>query len=328
MSNSAQGSDPAEASTTVSPRQGAAISAFAIRAALGLARVALLLWLYGPARIVESLARERLAFFALAVAIYIAGQAMSSYRWMLLARLVELRGPWRDYFRWYFIGMFTNLFVPGLIGGDAARSAYLGLRHRRMGSAIASVAADRGIGLLALFWFAAIAAIIARPVALPRVTVVADAAIVFASFAGYLAGPILAAPAARLPGRLGMLAAPILPYMYRPAALIPAIALSIVLQASLAYAQYLLALGMGLAVPLSAMMVVVPMANVVAALPLTLNGLGVREGAYAILLGTAGVAHQDAIALGLLWFSCTIVGGLAGLPPFLLTPIPSARDIS
>lgn len=327
MSDPAQGSDSISAALTPPPRESTAIIAFAIRAALGVALLALLLWLYGPGRIIESLARERLPFVVLALTIYIAGQAMSSYRWMLLARLVELHGPWRDYFRWYFIGMFTNLFVPGLLGGDAARSAYLGLRHRRMGPAIAAVVADRGIGLLALLWFAALAAMIARPVAVPRVTVDACAVFALASFAGYLAGPLLAAPAARLPGRLGKLAAPILQYMRRPAALLPALALSIILQASLAYAQYLLALGMGLAVPLGAMMVIVPMANVAAALPLTLNGLGVREGAYAMLLGFAGVAHQDAIALGLLWFSLTMIGGLAGLPLFLLTPLPSARDV-
>ena len=55
--------------------------------------------------------------------------------------------------------MFTNVFVPGLMGGDAARAFYLGRRHGKMGEAIASVVADRGYGLLALFWFAALIAI-------------------------------------------------------------------------------------------------------------------------------------------------------------------------
>jgi uncharacterized membrane protein YbhN (UPF0104 family) len=116
-----------------------------------------------------------------------------------------------------------------------------------------------------------------------------------------------------------------IPYLERPLALVPAIILSVLLQMSLAYAQYLIALGMGLSIPLAAMMVVVPMANVAAALPLTLNGLGIREGAYLVLFGAAGVAHQDAIALGLLWFSCTMVGGVAGLIPFMTTPLPQAQ---
>lgn len=305
------------------PQPRSAVAPFVRRGVLGLGLLALLLRLYGIAPIVQSLAREQLKFFMLALVIYIGGQVMSSYRWMLLARILGLGSRWRDYFRWYFIGMFTNLFVPGLIGGDAARSAYLGLHERRMGMAIASVAADRGIGLLALIWFAAIAAATTDSVSLPRTAVRSCAAIAMLGFIGYLAAPFCVRFAGWLPRPLAKIAAPVIPYMQRPTALIPAIVLSLLLQASLAYAQYVIGLGMGLSVPIATMMVVVPMANVVAALPLTLNGLGMREGAYLMLFGAAGVVHQDAIALGLLWFSCTMVGGLAGLLPFLLTPLPS-----
>jgi uncharacterized membrane protein YbhN (UPF0104 family) len=101
-----------------------------------------------------------------------------------------------------------------------------------------------------------------------------------------------------------------------------------VLQASLAVCQYLLAVGMGLKVPLSAVMLIVPIANVVASVPLTLNGLGVRESAYLLMFGIAGMAHQDAVALGLLWFASTLVAGLSGMLPFVLTPVPRPEDDS
>ncbi len=299
-----------------------ALLTFIIRAGLGVAFLGILLGLYGAKKIVGILAHERLDLFTAAVILYVAGQVMSSYRWLLLARINQIGGPWREYLRYYFIGMATNLFAPGLIGGDAARAAYLGLRRRRMTQAIASVVADRGIGLVALFWMAAIASPLVSTVKLPRKLTSVTLLIGAALLAGFVAAPILISSVRRIGGRLAKIIDPLLPYLERPMALIPAIILSLLLQTSLAVCQYLLALGMGLNVPLSAVLLIVPMANVAASLPLTLNGLGLREGAYVLLFGMAGVSHQDAVALGLLWFACTMVGGLTGIVPFVLTSVP------
>jgi len=313
------------AKTSTDPRaaQGRrALLAFAIRAGLGVAFLGLFLWLYGAKKIVSILAHERLDLFTAALALYVAGQVMSSYRWLLLARINQIGGPWREYLRYYFIGIATNLFVPGLIGGDAARAAYLGLRRQRMPQAIASVIADRGVGLVALFWMAAIAIPLVSTVTLPRNLTAVTMLVGIGLVIGFVAAPWLIAPARRLSGRIARIVDPLLPYLEKPLALIPAIILSLLLQASLSVCQYILALGMGLSVPLSAVLLIVPMANVAASLPLTLNGLGLREGAYILLFALAGVSHEDAVALGLLWFACTMVGGLTGLIPFVMTPVP------
>ena len=119
---------------------------------------------------------------------------------------------------------------------------------------------------------------------------------------------------------------PVLPYMRRPAALIPAIILSLILQAALAVCQYLLARGLGLHTTLATFMLCVPIANVFASLPITLNGLGVREAAYVVLFGYAGLARPDTIALGLLWFASTMLGGLTGIFAFVTTKLPAASE--
>ena len=94
--------------------------AFAIRAGLGLVVVAVLLWRFDARPIFRILSRERPAYFAAAVALYLAGQALCAYRWQILAALIKLHGRYSEFFRYLFVGMFTNLFVPGLLGGDAA----------------------------------------------------------------------------------------------------------------------------------------------------------------------------------------------------------------
>jgi uncharacterized membrane protein YbhN (UPF0104 family) len=299
--------------------------AFAIRAALGIAVVALLLGHYDARPVFHALARERLGYFLAAIALYVASQVMSAWRWQLLARLNSIPGPFREYLAYYFVGVFTNLFVPGLVGGDAARALYLGRRHDRLAAAIASVVADRGIGLLALFWFAAGCALTMRAVTLPPSVLHVTVTIGAIALAGWLASPLLAGLMPRFGGRFARLAGflePILPYMRRPAALIPAIILSLLLQATLAVCQYLLARGLGLHTSLATFMLCVPIANVFASLPITLNGLGVREAAYLVLFGYAGLARPDTIALGLLWFASTMLGGLTGIFAFVTTKLP------
>ncbi|MGH7841947.1 MAG: lysylphosphatidylglycerol synthase transmembrane domain-containing protein [Candidatus Binataceae bacterium] len=298
-------------------------ASFALRTGLGFALVIALVWLCGAKTIGRVLSRERPQFFVAALVLYLAGQMMSSYRWQLLARLNGFGGRWREYLAYYFIGMFTNLFVPGLIGGDAARASYLSLRHRRGGAALASVVADRGVGLVALFWFAATAASTVTSVHLPSALIHLTVALGLLALLGYLAGPVLATLVSRIPGRLGRIADSVTPYLRNPRSLILPLTLSIILQASLALSQYLLAIGMGIAIPFSAILLIVPIANVIASVPLTLNGLGVRESTYLLLFGMAGVARQDAVALGLMWFATTLIAGLSGLWPFIVTPAPT-----
>jgi uncharacterized membrane protein YbhN (UPF0104 family) len=300
--------------------------AFAIRAGLGVAVVAVLLWRYDARPIFRILSREHPAYFAAAIAIYVAGQAMCAYRWQLLAAILKVHGRYSEFLAYTFVGMFTNLFVPGLLGGDAARSVYLGRRYGRMGEAIASVVADRGVGLIGLFWLAAFAAIFLNFAPLPSSIITPTVAVGAITLAGFLAAPLVARMIHLMPRPLRRAGGIVAPYLHHPGALIPAIALSIVLQITLATGQYLLAVGLGITVPLSLFILCVPIANVFASLPLTLNGLGIRESAYLVLFGMARMRKEDAIALGLLWFAVTMVGGMTGAIAFVTTPAPIAGE--
>ncbi|HZZ07944.1 MAG TPA: lysylphosphatidylglycerol synthase transmembrane domain-containing protein [Candidatus Binataceae bacterium] len=304
-------------------RKGHPVLGFAARAGAGLLIVALLLRHYDARPVLHQLGRERLGFFLAVVGIYVAGQVMSAWRWSLLGAILKIPAPFTDYLSYAFIGMFTNVFVPGLIGGDALRAVYLGRRHQRLGDAIASVAADRIVGLLGLFWMTAAAAALSAN--LPRSVTLPTIAVGVISLVGFAALPLIGKLAARLPARIANTTATIAPYLNRPLAMMPAIGLSVALQLSLATCQWILARGLGLSAPLTLFLLCVPIANVFASLPVTLNGLGVRETAYLMLFGMAGMAKADAIALGLLWFAAAVLGNLTGVLAFVLTETPPLR---
>ena len=325
--NDSPSTDPAVSTAPAAPSAPPShpYRAFAIRAGLGLVVIAVLLTHYDARPIFRILGRERPAYFAAAIALFLAGQAMCAYRWQLLAALLKVHGRYREFLAYTYIGMFTNLFVPGLLGGDAARSLYLGRPRGRMGEAIASVVADRGVGLLGLFWLAAIAAIFLNFAPIPRSVIAPTIAVGAIALAGFLVSPLLARLIHLMPRPMRRAGGIVAPYLHNPASLILPIALSVLLQIGLATCQYLLAAGLGLTTPLSLFILCVPIANVFASLPLTLNGLGIRESAYLVLFGMAGMPKEDAVALGLLWFAATMVGGLTGAIAFATTPAPVAQ---
>jgi len=291
---------------------------FAIRLLLGVGLLGFLLSRVDRTALFHQLARERPAYFLAATLLFIAGQMVAAFRWRYLARMLALYGTIFEFIVYYFVGVFTNLFVPGLVGGDAARALYLGRRKGHVGRAAATVAADRMTGLLALFWFAATCVALFGRTILPRAMMIPILAVGVVAILFFIAMPMVLRAIDLMPARFSKLSAMLAPYLGRPLALLPAIGLSLVLHSSQVVCQYLLALGVGLKVPFWFFLLCVPTTNFFATMPITLNGLGVREGLYIYLFSLVGVPKADAVALGLLWFTSAILSGLCGVAAFMI----------
>ena len=62
------------------------------------------------------------------------------------------------------------------------------------------------------------------------------------------------------------------------------------------------------------LMAFIPAVLIIQVLPITLGGLGLREGALVLFLHDLGVIDERAIAMGLLLYFLTVAGSLVGLP--------------
>jgi uncharacterized membrane protein YbhN (UPF0104 family) len=74
---------------------------------------------------------------------------------------------------------------------------------------------------------------------------------------------------------------------------------------------------LALEVPWSYCFVFGPLVNILTAIPVSLNGLGVREGGYVFFLSHIGIARESAIAFALTWFAVVLVCGLVGAAVYL-----------
>ena len=99
-----------------------------------------------------------LRYFAVGLAIYIVALLITFARWYALVRAQGLPFRLRDAVRLGFIGNVFNLVIPGAVGGDVIKAAYLGrMQPDRKPQAWASMVIDRILGLLGLFLLAGIA---------------------------------------------------------------------------------------------------------------------------------------------------------------------------
>lgn len=82
--------------------------------------------------------------------------AFQYYRWYLLVRAVGLPFTVQNAFRLGLVGTFYNTFLPGSVGGDIVKAIFIAQGHpTRRPTAVATVVADRMVGLFGLILFAA-----------------------------------------------------------------------------------------------------------------------------------------------------------------------------
>jgi hypothetical protein len=89
--------------------------------------------------------------------------------------------------------------------------------------------------------------------------------------------------------------------------------LSVFVQFTCILGVYVLALGIGQNIPFLALLIYLPLITLVSTLPISISGLGVREGAFVLLLGLIGVRPETATAISLSWFVAVSAGSLIGL---------------
>jgi glycosyltransferase 2 family protein len=254
---------------------------------------------------------------------YLGAHLIGIVKWRLTLRLSLARLTFIQAMRCYFAGLFGTVFLPSIVGGDVVR---IGLAFRIAKNRTAVVLGslvDRILDVLALAAVAGIGALLLPGALDPgsrRIFLTVILAIAAAGIA-VLAALVLV-PWRLLPFKIRRMLVR-LRYAARSMAsqsgyVLVSLLLGIVVQLCFVSLSARIAFVCGLRVPFHVWLLVWPLAKILALLPITLGGLGVREAGLAALLAPFGVAAALSVAAGLAWESVIIAGGLvAGLVSFL-----------
>ena len=269
------------------------------------------------------------AWLAGALALTFVGVVVSALRWSAVLHALGQEPPFGRLLSLYFAGQFMGNVLPSTIGGDALRVTRLSKDTGETPTTFASVVLERLSGWLVL----------------PVITLTGLAvnpglrelgrasAIAFATAAGTLVLLVVvlfltARPGQGVEGRLehneglrrftSAVTYGIRQLIRQPTATAKILATGFAYQLILIGAALMAARALDLpaGVGPTALLAFVPAVLIAQVLPISISGLGVREGLFALFLHPLGVPRSQAIALGLLLYLLNLVVSLFGAPAF------------
>jgi uncharacterized membrane protein YbhN (UPF0104 family) len=269
-----------------------------------------------------------------ALGAFLLGHLVGVAKWRLIVNAGggELRGT--DAIMCYAAGLFANLCLPSIVGGDVLRAVLAGRVTRRKEPAVWGGIVDRLIDTCTLVVLMFFGAALAHG-ALPGVWATGLRAALAIGVVGIAVFVPLAwrRPLAKWPKRLRRHVGRSLVALRRlarsPGPAATAALLSLAIQSGFVLINVALGIRLGIVVPLAAWFLVWPLAKIASLLPISLGGLAVREASLAALLLPFGVPIALGVLSSLVWQTLMIAGGLlSGLVWLVLRRRPSARTES
>jgi uncharacterized membrane protein YbhN (UPF0104 family) len=198
------------------------------------------------------------------------------------------------------------------------RALYLGRTDGRRAVALNTVLFDRLSGLAMLLVVVVVAIGVWGRFSLPPWLVWLTWALGLAMLVGWWLIPMIAGRLLGDTNRLRrLLEDDLAPFWFDRGLLLQAAWVSLAFHSLQVVTLYLLGTGLGLDLPLAYYFVFHPLVTILSALPVSLAGLGIREGGYVWFIVHAGVSSELGVALGLLWLivllASSAVGGLVFL---------------
>ena len=304
----------------MSTRQGTPVGSrvpvrWLLRIAATVLALALLFWWLPFDDLWSAMRSVPIAAWPVAVAVYLGAHLLGVMKWRRLVNAAGAALPARTAVQAYYWGLFGNLFLPSIVGGDVVRAGVAMRQARSKSALVLGSLIDRVQDVVGLGVLAGIGALLApraldatsRRIFVVFVTLVAGAAVIGLLSLRFF--PVNRVPfkARRLLVRIRLA---VRATASQPQALALAFMLGLGLQSILILLNWELGRLIGIDIPLHVWFFVWPLAKIAGLAPLTQGGIGVREAAQAALFAPFGVAAVPAVATGLVFEAVIISGGL------------------
>ena len=289
-----------------------------VKIAITIGLLLVVAWSVSWDKFLATLSSISLTTAVVVIAGYTAGQLISALKWWTIVRSGGIEVPYTSALKAYFIGMFVNCFGSGLgtVGGDVARGIIVAGSLPKKTVGVAAVIADRIHGLTVLSVIALATSFVFRTDRVPSFIIVALLGMVAAFIGGWILGP---RALSIIPGESKLVhtlrqVASIFPRDVKTVSLITA--LSVIFHTTQILLHGVMASALGAEIPLTTLFVVIPLVNIASSLPISWNGLGVRENSYMFFLTSAPalVTKEQAAAFGALWLlAVTVTSAIGGI---------------
>jgi uncharacterized membrane protein YbhN (UPF0104 family) len=290
---------------------------WAVRVAAALAAVALLTFWLPTEDLLEAASSVSPWAWVASIVGFLALHVLGASKWFILMGAAGADIRFADAVRSHLAGLFGNLFLPSVIGGDALRVGTAVGRAGKPEGVVSATVVDRALDMAVLGLLAAISGALASAEGqggLREAGLLLGLLSIGLVVAWITLGVLSkrwdeSKPGGRFVRKLRMAS---LELAGRPGAVALAGAGTILVQSGLVIIAWRIGLACGIDVGLAVWAFGWTLGKVAAVLPLTQGGIGVREAALASVLAPFGVPAAQSVAAGLVFECVIIAGGLIG----------------
>jgi uncharacterized protein (TIRG00374 family) len=264
-----------------------------------------------------------LPWLLISFSLHAVGLIVSAYRWQILIRAQGDDVPLKLLAQSYLVGTFFNNFLPTRFGGDVVRIWDGSKYSQSVVKSSAIVVVERLTGLLILFLFALGVSVIRLDLAhqSPFIWVaLCFGAIGFAAVLAFLLAPwpvffgrlLKSQRFQPMVAKIIAFRETIINYRQQKAAFTRAMLWALVLQLNVIIYYFLIGQSLHLKIPWLDYFMVIPVVHFIQLIPITINGLGLREGAYIEIFAFYSIPAQVAFSFSMVDVGFVLILGLVG----------------
>jgi uncharacterized protein (TIRG00374 family) len=286
----------------------------------------LMLWLLTGTSLHDIGAALRAAHFPtlfLAFSLHFLGCFISVMRWRLLLLAQHITVPLSFLLKSYMVAIFFNNLLPSTIGGDVVRIRDTCRRGNNRGGAIAAVFLDRLLGIFVLMGFVLLSLFLSEKFSfyvsyLPIWTIIVVLSVVAfaASFLLFYRKIMLFINKFKLLSKPGDFIEKsiqnLLSFRENKKIIITSIILSLILQINVVIYYFLISSGVGLSVTMNEFFIIIPVTVFTMMLPVSINGVGLRENIFVLTLSIYSVPKHSSIAMAWIDYAMVLLLGIIG----------------
>ena len=280
-----------------------------LKVAISVGGLAYIFWKVPFAEVCGHWTAQALPWILLILFCTVFSMAIQANRWRGLLLEEGKKIKFRTFYVYIALGYFFNNLLPSGFGGDAVKTIAFGKRFGNIANSVAAVAISRVMGLLAMFlcFFATLPFVVAR-YDIPTIYTGAVSAVALVSvlvIVGGLFSDKIKLPAkltAKVPFLLKLQDAFSIYRGYKKAFLLSGLD-SIWLQISSIAIHYAYFQAVGVLVDLATITVFMTITITVSMLPISINGIGIREGVnVSLFTGLLGIPADIVLAAALIGY--------------------------
>jgi len=282
--------------------------------------------------------------FVLGLAAFALSNVLGGVQWHILLRAQGIPIGYARAIRLYFVGLFFSNFLPANIGGDVVKVVDVYRSTGKGGGAVAATMMDRAIGLAILALLASIAGVsgyvLLGPETFPKrflillvfflFFIMAILMILSRRIGAFLIRLIDRIPFQWVREKSRSVVSAVLQFRENRGALGRALLVALPVQTLRILVHYAAARTIGVDADPIFFFLFIPIIAVFIALPISINGIGVREGLGVLLYGKIGIPQPEAISISFLAYVIGVAVSLAGGVLFLVrgAPATSAKGVT